>query len=63
MRFISLMLVEIKVLLQRILASYSGFSLPLHSSLCLVSEKPDYFAKMRFATHPNASFGLMRSRL
>jgi len=58
-----------KVLLQRILASYSGFSLPLHSSgflaiafgdgeICLVSEKPDYFAKMRFATHPIASFGL-----
>jgi hypothetical protein len=50
-------LVEKKVLLQRILALYSGFSLPLHSSLCLVSEKRDYFAKMRFATHPNASLG------
>jgi hypothetical protein len=46
-----------RVLLQLILASYSGFSLPLHSPLCLVSEKPDYFAKMSFATHPNARFG------
>jgi hypothetical protein len=47
-----------RVLLQLILTSYSGFSLPLHSPLCLVSEKPDYFAKMSFATHPNARFGL-----
>jgi hypothetical protein len=46
-----------RVLLQLILASYSGFSLPLYSPLCLVSEKPDYFAKMSFATHPNARFG------
>jgi hypothetical protein len=48
-----------RVLLQLILASYSGFSLPLYSPLCLVSEKPDYFAKMSFATHPNARFGLI----
>jgi hypothetical protein len=47
-----------KVLLQPLFASYSGFSLPLHSPLCLVSEKPDYFANRGFATHPNASFGL-----
>jgi hypothetical protein len=47
-----------RVLLQPLLASYSGFSLPLHSPLCLVSEKPDYFANRGFATHPNARFGL-----
>jgi predicted DCC family thiol-disulfide oxidoreductase YuxK len=46
-----------RVLLQPLLASYSGFSLPLHSPLCLVSEKPDYFANRAFATHPNARFG------